>query len=170
MDQDEIQHLVWFIWSLRKKGDGPFAEKVLDLWRSIVTRLDTSDRRGRLMASQLCQWAVYVQRLGDSEMAILRRIVPFADESHHSSALLEALSTLSDEQPFEANEIWRAMLVQSTPDYPEEAVRRLLSNLVARGDGGKRAARDTVSEYLRRGSERPGQWLKEIIVAQAASR
>jgi hypothetical protein len=69
---------------------------------------------------------------------------------------------MSDEQPFEANDIWLRMLEGAPADYPEEAIRRILKNLVSRGDEGQRSARETVSVYLEQGVEQPSIWLKEI--------
>jgi hypothetical protein len=73
------------------------------------------------------------------------------------------LARISGEQPFEANEIWQTMLQGSPSYYPEEAIRKLLANLVSRGPEGVRGARATVSEYLKKGLSSPSIWLKDII-------
>jgi len=54
------------------------------------------------------------------------------------------------------------MLEGSWQDYPEEAVRKILTNLVSQGSEGMRMAKEAVSEYLKRGNERPAVWLREI--------
>ena len=64
---------------------------------------------------------------------LLLTIAPYADESHNSHLLLESLSEISQNQPFEAHEIWMKMLEGSTPDYPDEAIKLIFSNLITKG-------------------------------------
>jgi predicted HTH transcriptional regulator len=66
-------------------------------------------------------------------------------------------------QPNEAVAIWQALLQRAAPDYPEEAIREALSNLVASGDDGRRDAYAIVDEYIKRGNEKPSLWLHEIV-------
>ena len=54
------------------------------------------------------------------------------------------------------------LLEGSSPDYPEDAIRKILLNLVNEGNDGVRAAKEVVSEYLKSGNDRPAAWLNEI--------
>ena len=87
-------------------------------------------REGKRLASQLCHWAVFVDQIDDDRRELLLAIAPYSDESHNSYELLESIAELSQTQPFEAHEIWMRMLEGSTPDYPEEAVRKIFTNLL----------------------------------------
>ena len=160
---EELSHLIWFIWTLRKEGDDKLTRKVYELWPLLLGVADLSQKEGRRLASNLCHWATFVDHIDDNSLKFLLTIAPYADESHNSYDLLESLARISEKQPFEANEIWQRMLQGSPSDYPEEAIRKLLSNLVLSGHEGNRVARDTVSQYLKQGLTRPSEWLQEII-------
>ena len=90
------------------------------------------------------------------------KIAPHSDESHNSHELLKSISKISQEQPFEAHEIWMKMLEGSTRDYPEEAVRKIFTNLLKKGPEGLLKAKETESVYLKSGNDRPSIWLSEI--------
>lgn len=166
----ELGRLIWFVWTLRKKDDDGLAQKVLRLWRFIAARIDTSKSSGRKIASQLAQFSAYLGSLNEEALELLMPVAPFADESYNSSELISSLARLSANQPFEANAVLRQVLKGSAPQYPEEDIRQIFSSLVSRGEGGRRAARETVSEYLRLGAERPDRWLREIIRASPPPR
>ncbi len=128
----------------------------------LTDRLDLSTSKGKKLASNLCHWATYVDHLDEEKKTLLLKIAPYADVLHNSHDLLESIAKLSDTLPLDVNEIWLKILEGSAPDYPEEAIRQILSNLVAQGNEGKRQARDTVSEYIKQGVETPSIWLLEI--------
>jgi len=161
-DYEEISHLIWFMWTLRKKDDDKLKNKIYELWPKIVDNINLSTREGRKMASQLCHWAVFVDQIDEERRRLLISIAPHSEESYNSYVLLESISNLSKEQPFEAHEIWMKMLEGSTPDYPEEAIKSLFLNLLKRGSDGFRKAREAESEYIKNGNDRPSLWLKEI--------
>lgn len=160
---EELRQLTWFIWTLRNKEDTKLRNKVYDLWPLLMDLVDFSTKEGRELASNLCHWAAFVDVLDEKRKAILLSIAPYADELYNSSDLLQSIAYLSNAQPIEANEIWLKLLERSSPDFPEEEIRQILSNLVAEGDEGKRIARATISEYLKMGVSRPSVWLREII-------
>lgn len=161
-DHEEISHLIWFIWTLRKKGDDKLKNKVYELWPKILQNIDVSTKEGRRLASHLCHWAVFVDQIDQERRQLLLAIASYSDESHNSYQLLESISEYSETQPFEAHEIWMKMLEGSTADYPEEAVRRIFKNLLKAGAEGVRKAREAESEYLKNGNDRPSLWLREI--------
>lgn len=162
MDFEELSHIVWFVCTLRKEDYNKPRGKVYELWPLLMGVVDFSTIEGRKLASSLCHWASFIDHLDEERKALLLAIAPYADESHNSYDILKSIANLSNRQPFEANEIWLRILEGSAPDYPEEAIRQILSNLVAQGDEGKRLARETVSEYLKQGVERPSIWLREL--------
>ncbi len=160
---EELSQLIWFIRTLQKEDDDKLTRKVYELWPKLLKFIDPSRKESRELASSLCTWAVFVKELDSESMNLLRPIAPFAEEFYNSYDLLENLARISEEQPFEANEVWQAMLQGCVPDYPEEAIRKLLTNLLSKGPDGKRAAKDTVSLYFKKGSESPLKWLDDII-------
>ncbi|MFO1502358.1 MAG: hypothetical protein U1F39_00910 [Steroidobacteraceae bacterium] len=159
---NEMSQLAWFVWTLRKEGDAELTSKVLRLWDAIHERVDVSTKQGRLVASYLCKWSVFVERLDDHSMALLAKVAPYSNEDHNSSELLRSLARLSESDPLRANELWMLMLQGSLPDYPTEAITQILRNLWGHGDVGRAAARLSVSEYLKKGSERPAASLREL--------
>ncbi len=159
---EELSHLIWFMWTLRKRVDENLKNKVYELWPKILKNIDLSTREGKRTASQLCQWAIFVDQIDDERRELLLAIAPYADEVHNSDQLLEIISDISQAQPFEAYKIWMKMLEGASPDYPEDAIRKILLNLVNEGNDGVRKAKEVVSEYLKSGNDRPAAWLKEI--------
>jgi len=161
-DHAEIRHLIWFMWTLRKKGDESLKNKVFELWPKILQNIDFSTREGKRLASQLCHWAVFVDKVDDERRDLLLAIAPYSNESHNSYELLKSIAEISQTQPFEAHTIWMKMLEGSIPDYPEEAVRQIFTNLVNEGHEGLRKAREAESVYIKKGNDRPSLWLREI--------
>jgi hypothetical protein len=159
---EELHQIIWFIWTLRKSDDVKLRNKVYELWPALLNVIDVSKPAGMKLASTLSYWTVFVDKLDADRKALLVAIAPFADYSHNSSFFLEGIANLSDTQPFDANDVWQQALKASAPSYPTEAIRRILANLVAQGEGGVRAARLTVSEYLKRGMDMPSRLLKEL--------
>jgi len=160
---EELHQLIWFVWTLRKRGDVDLSEKVCKLWPKLAELIDVETRSGKKLASDLCHWIAYVEQIDGERMNWLTFIAPYADESHNSYIFIENLARLSEGQPFEANELWNKLLERSSPDYPEDAIRQIIQNLVRNGSEGIRAARNTVSKYLKYGNDCPAQWLREVL-------
>lgn len=161
-DCEEIKHLVWFMWTLKNIRNEKLINKIYELWPKILDIIDLSKREGQNIASQLCLWTVFVDHVDKDRQQLLLAIAPYSDESHNSHVLLERISEISDQQPFEAHEIWMEMLKRSTPDYPEEAIRNIFTNLLKIGPEGLSKAREAESAYLKNGNDGPSLWLKEI--------
>ena len=159
---DELMYLVWFIWTCYKDGNEKLKAKVYELWSLLIDKIDGTKREDRKLASQLCRWASFVENIDEERMNWLKKIAPYAEENHNSYFFLENIARFSKEQPFEANEIWQAMLEHSVSAYPEEAMREILENLVDKGDLGKRVAEETVNLYLKKGFKAPFDLLKKI--------
>lgn len=164
-DTGELSQLIWFMWTLRKDGDTKVQNKVFALWPHLLGVIDINTREGRKLASRLCTWSVFVDEVNEKNKKLLLLIAPFAEEDYNSHDLLESIAKISKAQPLEAYEIWLNLLKGSSPDFPEEAVRAGLENLVRVGVDGVRNAKAIVSRYLKNGNERPSQWLNEITAA-----
>lgn len=160
----ELSHLIWFLWTQRKNGNVKVNVKVLELWPRILEVIDTSTREGRLLASKLCDWAVFVDVVDEKNKGLILAVTPFAEEIHNAYNLLKSIARISEQQPTEAYEIWLRLLEGARPDFPEEAIRDALTNLVRAGPEGIRNAKNIVSKYLKSGNEQPSQWLREIMV------
>ena len=159
----ELSQLIWFFWSQWKDGDENIRAKIFELWPRLLDIIDTNTREGRKLASKLCDWSVFVDVVNEGNNQLLLTIAPFAEEEYNSHDLLESIAKISVNQPNKAYEIWLELLKGTSMDFPEEAVRAGLANLVRVGPEGVRMAKDIVSKYIRGGNERPSQWLQEII-------
>ena len=160
---EEIRQIIWFIWTLRKDEDERLKAKVFELWPKLLSLIDLGIEEGKKLASQLSHWSAFVERIDASNRSLLLSIAPYADEDHNSYELLKNLAELSNEQPFEAHEIWIKMLEGCTPDYPEEAIEQLLNNLVGVGSEGIRKAKEAVDAYLKRGNDGPERYLRKKL-------
>jgi len=141
----ELHQLIWFLWALRKDANTRTRSKIFELWPRILSVIDTSTLDGRQLASNLCDWTVFVDEVNDTNRPLILAVAPYADESHHSYDLLRTIARISDRQPLEAYEIWRCMLEATRPDYPPDAIQTALVNLVRIGPEGERKAKDIVS-------------------------
>ena len=159
----EIDHLIWFIWTLRQTDKNNFTKKIFYLWNLLISKIDLSTTNGTMLASKLCLWATYVHKIDENSKLLLKTIAPYADDDYNSYNLLNCLATISDDSPFEANEIWHTMIERSPSDFPEEAIKKLLNNLISYGSEGKRLAKVTASLYLEKGVSQPYEWYREIL-------
>ncbi len=160
--QSELSHMIWFFWTLRKDGDDNTKAKVFALWPLFLEVIDTSNREGCLLASKLCDWAIFVDEVTDENKKLILAVAPFAEEGYNSYDLLRSIAKISERQPIEAYEIWLRLLEGAKPDFPEESIREALTNFIQLGHDGQRMAKHIVSEYLKGGNENPFQWLREI--------
>jgi hypothetical protein len=165
---DELSKLIWFIWTLRKKDDVNLKEKVYELWPRLLEIVDVSTKDGRILASNLCHWAAFVDQIDAIVENWLLKIAPYADENHNASDLLQSLAEISDSQPIEAQKIWIKMLDAYSYDYPEDAIRQIFKNLIALGADGERKAKEVVDAYIRHEIERPRIWLAKIMANDSA--
>lgn len=161
----ELSQLIWFLWTLRKDKDQKIRQKIYDLWLRLLDVIDTSTREGKKLASKLCNWTVFVEEINDENKKLILAVASFADENYNSHELLKSIARFSKRQPEEAYEIWQRLLEGACPDFPEEAIRTALANLVQAGPEGLRNAKEIVSAYLKVGNERPSSWLHEITTS-----
>jgi hypothetical protein len=159
---DEIGHLIWFIWTMRQEDNEELRGKVFELWPRLIDILDVNSKEGRTLASKLCDWAAFVKRIDKTTESWLLRIAPYSEEAYNSYELLKNLARISDYQPLEAQKIWVKMLESYSYDYPEDAIRKVIKNLIALGLEGERKAKEIVDAYLRHGIDRPRTWLNEL--------
>ena len=164
----ELSQLVWFFWTMRKDGeDEDVRRKVFELWPHILAALDLDTRDGRKLASRLCDWTVFVQEVDQTNKALILSVAPFAEEDYHSSELLETIARISERQPNEAHEIWMRLLETAQPDFPMEAVRQALGNILHHGDDGPRQAKAVVSRYIAAGHDGVQAVWRELTPGQA---
>ena len=157
---EELSQLIWFIWTQRK--DENLHAKVFELWPCLLKAIDMSNREGRKLASRLCDWSVFIDEVNEGNRSLLLAIVPFAGEEFNAPDVLESIAKISKKQPSEAYAIWLRLLEGTSMDFPEEAIRAALTNLVNAGPDGQRRAKKIVSKYIEAGNERPHKWLREI--------
>jgi len=158
----EVNHLIWFIWTLRNKVDEKLTKKVYELWPEILKVVDVATIEGKKIASQLCLWSIFVNSVDEENRKYLLEIVPYADVLHHSNILLESVAKISQTQPNESYTIWKKMLEGTVPTYPEQAIREILTNLLKQEFETPFMANDIVSVYVEKGNDLPYKWLREI--------
>jgi hypothetical protein len=161
----ELGQLIWFIWTLRGSENKKLQGKVYDLWSRLVEVIHTDDLEGKRLVSKLCTWSAFVNVIDDVNRPLIMAVAPYVEYDYNSHDLLKMVARISEVQPNESYEIWRAMLEGTCSDYPEKAVRTALSNLIRSGAEGVRQAKDIVSIYLKAGNERPNLWLQELLAA-----
>jgi hypothetical protein len=167
-DPEELGHLIWFVWTLRRDDDSQgLFKKVLDLWPVVFSNIDTTSKVGRRLAGRLCDWTAFVRSIDDKTKPLIMGVLPFTDDQHFSHVLLDSIARFSEHQPLEAYEIWKQLLVFSQPDYPLEAIQTTLENLIKLGPEGVRKGKEIASAYLRAGNEAPSKALNQILDGKA---
>lgn len=161
----ELHELIWFLWTLRKDANAKTRSKIFDLWPRILSVIDLNTLDGRQLASNLCDWTVFVDEVNDTNRPLILAVAPYAEVSHHSDDLIRSIARISDRQPVEAYGIWGRVLEGSRPDYPPDAIKKALGNLVRIGPEGERKAKDIVSQYLKAGNEMPFKLLQGMSAA-----
>ena len=164
----ELSHLVWFFWTMREgDGDESVHAKVLELWRHIVTAIDTTTREGRKLASRLCDWTVFIKEVDHTNRDLVYFVAPFSSDDHHSSELLESIARISERQPSEAHDIWMRVLETAHPNFPMEAVRHALENILRSGEDGLHKAKAIASRYIAAGDDEVQQMWRELVPTNA---
>jgi len=158
----ELQQVIWFLWTLREGDTEGLKEMVFKLWPKFLEVADTKSKEGRKLLSQLCHWAVFIDKLDATTEKWLMQIAPYAEEEFNSPYLLESLAVISASQPLEVQKIWLAMINPQTRDYPPDAIRKILQDLLSFSPDGYRLAKEVADAYLKQGIERPSKFLKEI--------
>ena len=158
MRPDELGHAIWHVEGWESKH----RTKVLALWSEVSNRLDFSYAEHRRLASYLCTWVDFIEKIDDTNRHLIRCVAPYAEVNHRSYQLLEFMARISDFQPFEAANIWIDLLTESTPVYPQDALQKILLNLCEIGQKGIRRAKEIVSRYLQAGIEGPDKILLKI--------
>lgn len=158
----EINHLVWFIWTLKSTENRPrLLEMIHELFPRILEIIDFETKEGRSIASQLCHWAIFFDELNQTTKTWLLQISPYAHDGYNSNYLMEALATLSTRYPEESYEIWSKLLSNYVNDFPPEEIKVIFINLISSGKLGRRHAREIASKYLMHGLTRPRELLQE---------
>jgi len=158
----ELQQVIWFLWTLREEDIAGLKEKVFNLWPKFLEITDIESKEGRKLFSQLCHWAAFIDKIDATTEKWLMQIAPYAEEDYNSPYLLESLATISESQPFDVQKIWLKMINPSIRDYPPDAIRKILRDIITFGPEGERKAKEVVDAYLKQGIERPSMFLKEI--------
>ncbi len=158
----ELWQVIWFIWTLRKEDITGLTEKVFNLWPKLLEITDSESKEGRKLFSQMCHWTAFIDKIDATTEKWLMQIAPYAEEDYNSHYLLESLAIISESQPFEVQKIWLKMINPNIRDYPPDAIRKILRDMITFGPEGERKAKEVVDAYLRQGIDRPSTFLKEI--------
>lgn len=164
----ELHQIIWFSWTQRKKEDDKLTSKIIELWPHILNIIDFESDDGRKIASDLCDWIVFVEELDDEVYDKLFQVALYAEYNHNSHEFLRGIHRLSDVYPNEAQKLWLRMLEEYSYAYPEDAIKGALSNFLKLDMGnssheGLRLANGIIDAYLKQDQEKPRDWLKELI-------
>jgi len=160
--QTELTQLIWFLLRFRKNIDDKLRSKVYELWPLLLNVIDKNTTEGQNLASQMCNLSLFIDKIDEERKSWLMTVAPYAEMGNCSNDLLEAISRLSLNDPFDIKDIWLAMLSEDSFAYPEDVIKQALRNFLKKGKKGEKAAKKIVGEYLKHGEERPRDWLNEI--------
>ncbi|MGQ7299676.1 hypothetical protein [Marinobacter nauticus] len=162
----EISHLIWFVWTLRRKDRDHLQSKVLSLWAELVSNLSLETEEGRKLASRLCDWSVYIDSIDENTEPLIFYVAPYADDDFHSTDLLKSIARLSRSQPDKASELWLRVLERSFPIFPKKEFKEALENVAQVGPDGMRKAKKIAERYMIAGIDDPRLWLRDIGASQ----
>ena len=163
----ELHQIIWFSWTQRKEEDTNLCSKILELWPLILDNIDFDSEDGQKIASDLCDWIVFVEELSKEVNDWLSLIAPYAEYNHNAHEFLRGIHRLSDAYPEEAQKLWLRMLKEYSYAYPEDAIKGALSNFLKIDIGkstheGLRLANEIVDTYIIQEQEKPRDWLNEL--------
>jgi len=164
----ELHQIIWFSWTQRKKEDTKLTSKILELWPIILNNIDFASDDGKKIASDICDWIVFVEELSEEVYGWLYQVAPYAEYNHNSHEFLRGIHRLSDVYPEEAQKLWLRMLEEYSYAYPEDAIKGALSNFLKldmdnSSHDGLRLANGIIGAYLKQDQEKPRDWLNELI-------
>lgn len=169
---NEIHEIIQFIYSFELEYREKISPKVYELWppiqEIIKKNFEFRPEDGRKLASLLCFWIEFIDYLNDEKKEWLLEIAPYASSEYDFSyEFLKNLARLSEQQPFEVNEIWQAMINEISIDtykflVAEEYMKTMLKNLLSKGKEGEKLARETTDKFVRKGAFQLSDILSEI--------
>ncbi|MFK5923324.1 MAG: hypothetical protein QM496_14190 [Verrucomicrobiota bacterium] len=159
----ELHHLITSISRFGREDDISIRDKVYALWPLILKNTNISTQAEKKLASRLCSLTKYIDRIDEKRKEWLLQIAPYANEEFFSYELFDNLARLSERQPREVCPIWLEMLKTISPDYSEENLRQLFTNLIKDGNDGIRDAKNIASEHVRLGDERANNILNDLL-------
>ena len=164
----ELHQIVWFSWTQRKKEDAKLTAKILELWPLILNNIDFESDDGRKIASDLCDWIVFVEEIDKEVYDWLDQVAPYAEYNHNSHEFLRGIHRLSDVYPEKVQKLWLRMLEEYSYAYPENAIKGALSNFLKLDMGnssheGIRLANGIIDAYLKQDQEKPREWLNDLL-------
>lgn len=148
----ELSKIVWWLWTRHDEDSIKSKELAFKLWPLLIERVNVGDKKGKLLASKLCLWIVFVDSLDTGTLEWLSVIAPFASKDYNEDTFLQGLAKLSAESPSEVAIIWQLMLTKCSLVYADDAIRTLFKNLMKVGAEGLRTAKHIADLYLRLGA------------------
>lgn len=120
-NDEELSHLVWFMWTLRDKSiDKNQKKKILQLWKRLSEKLE--DNPLEKVLSNLSMWIVFLNTIDDQGKQLLMQCAPHSDKNHHTYILVEELKKHVDGDTDAVAEIFLKMLKGVTPDYDKKHI------------------------------------------------
>jgi hypothetical protein len=151
------------IFPSQRNADAAAKKAALRLWPRLLQRIDTATDEGKELAARLSDWAVLVTAVDDESEPLLRSVAPYVAEGHHAWEFIRAIERISSEQPVKAFELWKLILDDGLPNYPEEVVHAAIANIARSKPDGLQHAKQIVSRYLRAGARDTAKSLQSQI-------
>ncbi len=165
---EELHQVIWFSWTQRRKENASLTSKILELWPRILETVDFESRDGRKIASDLCDWIVFVEEITEETYNWLYQIAPYAEENHNSHEFIKGICKISENEPHKAQKLWIRMLDQFVYAYPEEEIKGILRNFLRidldnSAHEGRRLANEVIDAYIKQDQDKPRDWLNQLL-------
>jgi hypothetical protein len=135
---DELQELIWFIWTFRGSIIEDLNDKIIALWDMIDAKINAQNKPDRDILGKLSTWCVFIEKIEDGTKQLMINSVMFSDFGYDSYIIIEELRRLVDSQPYEVAEIYLKMMEGTHPTYEQENIEYILQILL-QGDSKTRS-------------------------------
>ena len=145
---EEINEIIWFLWTERKNKTKPLISCALELWRFCAKKIEGKEQENKKMLCKLNMFASFIDNINEETKKLLVQAAPYANIDHDAYLLIEELKRLVDVNPLDVGDIYIEMLSGCTPDFKEEDIIYIVDKLFVDKNGGKDQAIKICDIYL----------------------
>lgn len=132
----DIQSSIDFFSQFRRDQLNPEQiERVLKFWEKTLLWTQNQTSSSDVLLSRLNRLVVYLSKLDDRAMLILRPVVAHVHSDYSTDYMIEELARLSDSNPAGTIELLETMFAERTPPFfnLEDKLKGLLKKLYSQG-------------------------------------
>ena len=159
--EDELKQAIVYLWGLAN-DNAQVRSKFPDFWKRLLDNLNLETKASQAIASQLCMFAEFIEKIDESNRALIHSVVPYVHVEYNTDRLFRWLDKISESQALEALCIWKLTLRYSLPTYPEESMKNILKNIWKVDRVGKSSATEISDRYIEQGNDTLRKWLSEL--------